>query len=77
MNQITVATATSISRKIHASVNRASDPRSIEWNDRVDALLADVGLGWKLKTGTYIDGLDCQFIGALAKTIRLNAVSKQ
>lgn len=74
--QITVATATSIARKVHASVNRASDPRTIDWNDRIDALLADVGLGWKLKHATYIDGLDCQFIGQLAKTIRASAVEK-
>jgi len=76
VKQITVKEATSIARKVHASVNRASDPRSIEWNDRVDALLSDVGLGWKLKQGTYIDGLDCQFIGSLAKTIRLSAIEK-
>ncbi len=74
--QITVATATSIARKVHASVNRASDPRTIDWNDRIDALLAEVGLGWKLKPATYIDGLDCQFIGDLAKTIRASAIEK-
>lgn len=74
--QITVATATSIARKVHASVNRSSDPRTINWNDRIDALLAEVGLGWKLQPCTYIDGLDCQFIGALFKTIRANAIEK-
>ena len=77
MNQITVATATNIARKVHGAVNRASDPRTVDWNERIDALLSDLGLGWKLRAGTYIDGLDCQFIGALAKTVRANAVSKQ
>lgn len=74
--KITIAESQSIARKVHASVNRSSDPRSVDWNDRIDALLADLGLGWKLRHGTYIDGLDCQFIGALAKTVRANAVEK-
>ena len=72
--QITIKEATRIARKVHASVNRASDPRIVDWNDRIDELLADLGLGWKLRQGTYIDGLDCQFIGSLTKTIRANAV---
>ena len=72
----TIKQATAVARKIHASVNRSQDPRTIDWNDRIDALLSDIGLGWKLKPATYIDGLDCQFIGALAKTIRSNAVEK-
>jgi len=75
MSTITIKTATSIARKVHASVNRSSDPRHIDWNDRIDALLAEVGLGYKLSQGTYIDGLDCQFIGSLTKTIRAHAIS--
>jgi len=74
--KLTIAESTGIARKVHASVNRSSDPRNIDWNDRIDALLVDVGLGWRLQDGTYIDGLDCQFIGALSKTIRANAVEK-
>ena len=74
--KITIAESQNIARKVHASVNHSSDPRNIDWNDRIDALLADLGLGWKLRDGTYIDGLDCQFIGALSKTIRANAVEK-
>ena len=74
--QITVKEATNIARKVHSSVNRAADPRNVNWNDRIDALLAKIGLGWKLRQGTYIDGLDCQFIGSLAKTIRANAIEK-
>ena len=74
--KITINEATRIARKVHASVNRASDPRDVDWNGRIDELLADIGLGWKLSHGTLIDGLDCQFIGALAKTIRANAVQK-
>jgi len=68
-----VKTAAAISRKVHAYVNSASqDPRYIDWNQEIDAHLID--LGWKLKPETYIDGLDCQFIGQLAKTIRCNAI---
>ena len=74
--KITIAKSTQIARAVHASVNRASDPRAIEWNDRIDSMLSEVGVGWKLKAGTYIDGLDCQFIGALAKTIRAAATQK-
>ena len=74
-NKLTVKQATHVARKVHASVNRASDPREVDWNDRIDALLADIDLGWKLQH-VYIDGLDCQFIGSLAKTIRANAVEK-
>jgi hypothetical protein len=74
--QITVKEATNIARKVHSSVNRAADPRNVDWNDRIDALLAKIGLGFKLRQGTYIDGLDCQFIGSLAKTIRANAFEK-
>ena len=33
--QITVATATRIARKIRSQVNRSSDPRHVDWNDRV------------------------------------------
>jgi len=43
-------------------------------NAQIDGHLADVGLGWKLKDGTYVDGIDCQFIGKMAKTIRAAAV---
>ena len=74
--QLTIKQSTSIARKVHASVNRSADPRAVDWNSRIDALLSDIDLGWKLRQGTYIDGLDCQFIGALAKTIRANAIEK-
>ena len=74
--QISVQQATQIARKVHASVNRASDPREIDWNDRIDTFLSKIGLGWQLKPATYIDGLDCQFIGSLAKTIRTSAMEK-
>lgn len=74
--KITIKESQAVARKVHASINRAQDPRTIDWNDRIDALLEGIGLGWKLKQGTYIDGLDCQFIGSLAKTVRLNAVEK-
>jgi hypothetical protein len=71
--QITVKEATNIARKVHICAHRNI---YLDWNDHIDALLAKIGLGWKLRQGTYIDGLDCQFIGSLAKTIRANAVEK-
>jgi hypothetical protein len=75
-NQITIQQSQEVARKVHASINRASDPRFENWNDRIDAVLADIGTGWVLKSGTYIDGLDCQFIGSLAKTVRASAVER-
>ena len=72
---LTVKTATAISRKVLSAVNRAKqDPRYVDWNQEIDAHLRKVGLGWKLKPDTYIDGLDCQFIGQLAKTIQCKAI---
>ena len=76
IKQLTVKQSVAVAQKVHASVNRATDPRSVDWNERIDSILADIDLGWKLKPTSYIDGLDCQFIGALAKTIRASAVEK-
>ena len=73
--KITIATATKIARKVLAFIGSV-DPRSVNIEEQVNGWLADVGLGWKLKPGTCIDGVDCQFIGDMAKTIRANAVEK-
>ena len=74
--KITVKTATRIARNVLAFRDSGVDPRSVDMNDQIDGHLAEVGLGWKLKDGTYIDGIACQFIGVLAKDIRASAVEK-
>jgi len=71
--KITIAESTKIARGVIRHLNRV-DPRMCDVNAQIDGHLADIGLGWKLKDGTYIDGIDCQFIGAMAKTIRAAAV---
>jgi hypothetical protein len=74
--QITVEQSRKIARGVLAYINSGADPREIDLEDQVNGHLSKVGLGWKLKPGTYIDGLDCQFIGAMAKTIRAAAIEK-
>lgn len=74
--KITVKTATRIARDVLAFLNSGIDPRTVNMEDQIDGHLAEVGLGWKLGEGTYIDGIACQFIGVLAKDIRSNAVEK-
>ena len=74
--KLTQRTATRIARDVLAFCNSGIDPRSVDMNDQVNGHLAEVGLGWKLKDGTYIDGIACQFIGVLAKDIRTSAIEK-
>lgn len=74
--KITVEQSRKIARGVLAYRNSGVDPRTIDIEDQVNGHLAEVGLGWKLKPGTYIDGLDCQLIGAMAKTIRAAAIEK-
>ena len=73
--KITIAESTKIARNVLAYLGSV-DPREVDVNDQIDGHLAEIGLGWKLKPGTYIDGVDCQFIGAMAKTIRNAAIEK-
>lgn len=73
--KLTHATSTRIARNVLKCRNK-SNPRFFDINAQIDGWLAEVGLGWKLISGTYIDGLSCQFIKDLAKDIRLNAVKK-
>lgn len=74
--KLTHKTATRIARDVLAYLHSGIDPRSVDMNDQIDGHLAEVGLGWKLKDYTYIDGIACQFIGVLAKDIRASAVEK-
>jgi hypothetical protein len=72
---ITIAEATSIARKVLRYLNSV-DSRTVDMEDQINGHLAECGLGWKLKDGTYIDGIACQFVGQLAKDIRASAVEK-
>ena len=74
--KITIAESTKIARGVLAYLNSGIDPREVDMNDQINGHLKEIGLGWELKAGTYIDGLDCQFIGAMAKTIRAAAIEK-
>jgi hypothetical protein len=74
--QITIAQSQRIARTVLAYLNSGPDPRTINIEDQIDGWLAAIGLGWKLKAGTYIDGLSCQTIGAMAQSIRAAAVEK-
>ena len=73
---LTRNTSTRIARLVLKYLNSGIDPRIIDINAQIDGWLAEVQLGWKLKPGTYIDGVSCQFIGVLAKDIRNNAIEK-
>jgi hypothetical protein len=75
MKKITIAQSKRIARGVIRYANSVGYSRSIDFNAQIDGHLSEIGLGWILKSGTYIDGLDCQFIGALSKTIRANAIS--
>ena len=42
----------------------------------INGHLKDIGLGWVLKEGTYIDGVSIQSIKQLSQDIRLNAIER-
>jgi hypothetical protein len=75
MKKITHKTSNKIAKSVLTLLHRV-DPRTINIEDQIDAHLKNVGLGWKLKEGTYIDGLACNSIKILAHDIRLNAIEK-
>ncbi|UOF82423.1 UNVERIFIED_CONTAM: hypothetical protein [Bacteriophage sp.] len=64
--------AKSVLRYLHSGI----DPTTVNIEAQIDGSLAGIGIGWKLKPGTYIDGISCQFVGELAKDIRSNAIEK-
>ena len=76
IRKLTIKTSQNIARKVLKYTKSGIDPRYFDMNLQIDGHLAEIGLGWKLKSGTYIDGLSCQFIGELAKDIRLNSTEK-
>jgi len=70
--KLTIAASKKIARSL--LVNRPSG-FDIILPDEIDRELAEIGLGWKLKEGTYFcDG--SQFIGELARDIRRMAVPR-
>jgi hypothetical protein len=75
MKKITHKTSNKIAKSVLTLLNRV-DPRTINIEDQIDAHLKNVGLGWKLKEGTYIDGLACHSIKKMANDIRFNAIER-
>ena len=71
--QLTIREATSVARAINRIAHRLGNPPGFDWNDRINDRLLNIGLGFRLKESTFIDGLDCQFVKNLARTIRLNS----
>ena len=76
MKKITHKTANKIAKSVLAFLKSGLDPRSVNIEDQIDAHLKNVGLGWKLKEGTYIDGLACLSIKVMANDIRFNAIER-
>ena len=75
MSQITIKNSKKIAKSVLTLLHRV-DPRTINIEDQIDAHLKNLGLGWKLKEGTYIDGIACHSIKILAHDIRLNAIER-
>ena len=75
MNKITIKQARYIAREVLKFLRR-NDPRTINIDDQINGHLKDIGLGWVLKDGTYIDGVSIQSIKQLAQDIRSNAIEK-
>ena len=71
---LTIAASEKIARSVLVYRHSGVDTRTVDMNDEIDSRLAEIGIGWKLKEGAYIDGIACQFIDALARDIRLMAV---
>jgi len=70
--KITIAASKKIARSL--LVNRESGI-DIILPDEIDRELAEIGLGWVLKEGTYFCN-GSQFIGELARDIRRMAVPR-
>ena len=71
--KLTIAASKKIARSL--LVNRAASGFDIILPDEIDRELAEIGLGWKLKEGTYFCD-SSQFIGELARDIRRMAVPR-
>ena len=71
---LTIAASKKIARSVLVYRQSGIDIRDVHMTDEIDSRLAEIGIGWKLKEGAYIDGIACQFIGELARDIRRMAV---
>ena len=75
MNKITIEDSKKIAKSVLTLLHRL-DPRTINIEDQINGYLKNIDLGYKLKPGTYIDGLACHSIKILAHDIRLNAIER-
>ena len=76
MRKITIKKSRDIARKVLKFLNSAVGQRTYNIESQIDWHLKDIGLGWKLKEGTYIDGVSIQSIKELAQDIRNNAIER-
>ena len=70
MKKITHKTSNKIAKSVLTLLHRVDLEDQINWH------LKNVGLGWKLKEGTYIDGVSIQSIKQLSQDIRSNAIER-
>ena len=75
MKKITHKTSNKIAKSVLTLLHRV-DPRTLNIEDQIDGHLKNVGLGWKLKEGTYIDGVSIQSIKQLSQDISSNAIER-
>ena len=75
MKKITHKTSNKIAKSVLTLLHRV-DTRTLNIEDQIDGHLKNVGLGWKLKEGTYIDGVSIQSIKQLSQDIRSNAIER-
>ena len=76
MRKITIKNSQNIAQKVLQFLNSGIGMRTFNIEDQIDGHLKDIGLGWKLKEGTYIDGVDTLSIVNLARAIRLHAIER-
>ena len=75
MKKITHKTSNKIAKSVLTLLHRV-DPRTINIEEEINAHLKNINLGYKLKQGTYIDGLACNSIKVMANDIRSNAIER-
>ena len=71
---ITIKTSQNVARRVLQFLNSGAGMRTFNVEDQIDGHLKDIGLGWVLKKGTYIDGVDTTSISNLSRAIRANAI---
>ena len=76
MRKITIKKSRDIARKVLKFFNSATGQLTFNFEAQIEWHLKDIGLGWKLKEGTYIDGVACTSILVMANDIRNNAIER-